>query len=105
LIQVPCLPAGRDSDEGRLEDIMIFLYIIKSETVGELYVGICKDIENRVREHNKGKNRYTKGLRPWKIVHSEQFPDWQTAREKEKYYKSGSGKERLKEMLLNIQAS
>jgi hypothetical protein len=30
----------------------------------------------------------------------EVFPDWKTAREKEKYYKSGSGKEELKRNLV-----
>jgi len=46
-----------------------------------------------------GKNRYTKGLKPWKIVYSEEFIDWKSAREKEKYYKSGVGKEYLKRIL------
>ena len=79
---------------------MIFLYVIKSEVNGELYVGICKDVNTRVKEHNAGKNRYTKGLRPWKVVHQENFPDWKTARQKEKYYKSGIGKEFLKSFLI-----
>jgi putative endonuclease len=75
---------------------MIFLYVIKSEVNGNLYVGICKDVARRLRDHGSGKNRYTKGLRPWKLVHTEEFPDWSSARIKEKYYKSGIGKEYLK---------
>ena len=78
---------------------MIFLYVIRSEVNGDLYVGICKDIENRLNEHNRGKNRYTKGLKPWTVVYSEEFVDWKSAREKEKYYKSGVGKEYLKKNL------
>jgi len=76
-----------------------YLYVIRSEKNGDLYVGICADIEKRVNEHQKGKNRYTKGLRPWSLVHIEEFPDWSSARVKEKYYKSGSGKELLKKIL------
>ena len=79
---------------------MITLYVIQSEMNNELYVGICKNLENRLKEHNYGKNRYTKGLKPWKLVHSEEFPDWSSARTKEKYYKSGIGKEYLKHILV-----
>jgi putative endonuclease len=79
---------------------MIYLYVIRSLANGNLYVGICKDLTNRVREHNGGKNRYTKGLRPWEILRFEEFPDWASARVKEKYYKSGVGKEELKRKLV-----
>jgi putative endonuclease len=80
---------------------MIYLYVIQSEVNGNLYVGICKNVANRLKEHNGGKNRYTKGLRPpWIVVYFEEFPDWKTAREKEKYYKSGVGKEYLKRILV-----
>ena len=79
---------------------MIYLYVIRSLANRNLYVGICKNLTSRLREHNAGKNRYTKGVRPWEIVHSEKFPDWSTARAKEKYYKSGVGKEELKRKLV-----
>ena len=47
---------------------MVTVYVIKSEMNGELYVGMALNAESRLKEHNSGKNRYTKGLRPWKIV-------------------------------------
>jgi putative endonuclease len=79
---------------------MIYLYVIRSEVNGNLYVGICKDVTIRLKEHNGGKNRYTKGLRPWVVVYTEEFPDWKSARTKEKYYKSGIGKDVLKRILV-----
>ncbi|MEY3344177.1 MAG: hypothetical protein RL090_1861 [Bacteroidota bacterium] len=78
---------------------MKYLYVIKSEQNGDLYVGITKDLETRLKDHQNGKNRYTKGLRPWNLVLVEEFEDWEDARKKEKYYKSGFGKEKLKELL------
>jgi putative endonuclease len=78
---------------------MVDVYVIKSEMNGELYVGMALNAEKRLKEHNSGKNRYTKGLRPWKIVRTEQFRDWLTARIREKYLKSGTGKEFLKSMV------
>jgi len=59
------LPAGR---QGFLASQMKKLYVIESESNGELYVGICKNVEQRISDHANGKNRYTKGLRPWKLV-------------------------------------
>ena len=78
---------------------MVYLYVIRSEKNNHLYVGITKDVAKRIKQHNSGFNRYTKGLMPWVLVYTEEFADWTTAREKEKYYKSGSGKENLKNLL------
>ena len=79
---------------------MIILYVIKSEKNSDLYTGICKDLNQRLKDHKDGKNRYTKGLRPWALVLTEKYPDWKSAREKEKFYKSGFGKEILKNKLV-----
>jgi predicted GIY-YIG superfamily endonuclease len=78
---------------------MITVYAIKSEVNNDIYVGIAKDADLRLKEHNYGKNRYTKGLVPWKTIYRELQPDWQAARKKEKYLKSGVGKEFLKSLV------
>jgi predicted GIY-YIG superfamily endonuclease len=39
---------------------MITVYAIISKVNAEIYVGITKDADQRLREHNTGKNRYTK---------------------------------------------
>ncbi|MEO9147352.1 MAG: GIY-YIG nuclease family protein, partial [Ginsengibacter sp.] len=63
------------------------------------YVGMAIDAIKRLQEHNTGKNRYTKGHLPWKIIYTEQHPDWATARIREKYLKSNAGKIWLKKHL------
>jgi len=78
---------------------MITVYAIISEVNGEIYVGIAKDPDSRLKDHNGGKNRYTKGLRPWKNLYRELQADWQAARKREKYLKSGIGKEFLKSLV------
>lgn len=62
-------------------------------------VGITKDLDNRVKEHNSGRTKSTKGYRPWQLVYTEEIGSRTDAREKEKYYKTGSGKEKLKKLL------
>ena len=62
-------------------------------------MGFSSNVEKRLKEHNSGKTRSTKGFRPWVIIFTEEFSDRMTAREKEKYYKTGIGKEKLKNMV------
>jgi len=79
--------------------IMITVYVIESLSDQVWYTGIAKDAENRLHEHNTGKNRFTKGHRPWKIIYTEFHPDWKSAREIEKYLKSAAGKNWLTKYL------
>ena len=72
---------------------MYKVYAIQSEVDGRLYVGMSQDIEKRVREHNSGRVFSTKGYRPWKIVFAEEVGERAEARKREKYLKSGFGKE------------
>jgi predicted GIY-YIG superfamily endonuclease len=78
---------------------MIEVYALLSKKNGDFYVGMALNAENRLKEHNSGKSKYTKGLRPWKIFRIEYFPDWKEARVREKYLKSGIGKEFLKSLV------
>jgi predicted GIY-YIG superfamily endonuclease len=71
---------------------MVTVYILLSIKDNSTYVGMALDAKVRLKEHNNGKNRYTKGHMPWKIVHTELFDDWKTARIREKYLKSTAGK-------------
>ncbi len=75
---------------------MYFVYVIRSEKDGRFYVGLCKDIDKRIREHNIGKTFSTKGYRPWKLFFTESYETLDLARKREKYLKGGSGKEFIK---------
>jgi len=77
---------------------MITVYAILSEANGDIYVGMAKDADKRLKEHNAGKSKYTKGLKPWRTIYRELQPDWETARKREKYLKSGVGKEFLRSL-------
>jgi putative endonuclease len=75
---------------------MVWVYALKSERDGTLYVGISEDTERRLREHNSGKSSFTSGHRPWVLVYREAAPDWAAARKREKYLKGGAGKSWLR---------
>jgi putative endonuclease len=79
---------------------MYKVYVIQSEVDGRLYKGITDSLDRRLKEHNKGKTKSTKGFIPWKLVYFEEMPNRKEAREREKYFKSGSGREFLKKILV-----
>ncbi len=78
---------------------MVTVYVLSSLKDQATYVGMALDAVKRLKEHNSGKNRYTKGHLPWKMIFSEQHPDWSSARIREKYLKSTAGKNWLKKQL------
>ena len=73
-----------------------WVYALSSEVDGRIYVGFSSNVEKRLKEHNAGKTKSTKGFRPWKVIYTESVTSRIEARKLEKYYKSGSGKEKLK---------
>ena len=78
---------------------MITVYVIESLIDATWYTGMALNAEVRLKEHNKGKNRFTKGHMPWKIIYTEQHSNWASARKREIYLKSAAGKIWLKKLL------
>ncbi len=76
-----------------------FVYVIKSEKDGSLYKGITDNLERRLKQHNLGKNRSTKGKGPYTLVYFEECQDRRSARLKEIFFKSGIGREQLKNLI------
>jgi putative endonuclease len=79
--------------------VMITVYYLKSTLDAATYIDMAKDVIARLKEHNAGKNRYTKGHIPWEILYTETHPDWATARLREKYFKTAAGKKWLQNKL------
>ena len=54
---------------------MFIVYIIQSEIDSSYYVGHCEDLADRLNRHNQGRNKYTKNIKPWKLVYAEQHEE------------------------------
>jgi putative endonuclease len=54
------------------------------------------NFDRRFRQHNSGHTKSTRAYKPWVLVLIEDYDDSYTAREREKYLKSGVGKEYIK---------
>ena len=78
---------------------MFQVYAIRSINRNYIYVGLTNNMERRIAEHNSGKNKTTKPYRPFNLIYSELVETRTEARAREKYFKSGVGKELLKSIL------
>ena len=78
---------------------MFVVYVIQSQIDSRLYKGFTNDIANRLKEHNSGKTKSTKAFLPWVLVYSEKVSNRIEAREREKYLKSGIGRDYLNRIL------
>ena len=74
---------------------MYVVYAISSETHNYIYVGLTKNIDLRLKRHNDGRERTTKFYRPFELIYLEDCRTRPEARVREKYWKSGIGKEKL----------
>ena len=74
------------------------VYILYSRRFETKYVGYTSDLINRFRSHNylaaKG---FTVKFRPWEVVHVEFFETKSEAMRRERYLKSGVGREWINE--------
>lgn len=78
---------------------VFWVYVLMSETVGKRYVGQADDLERRVAEHNDPDHNpckfTTRHPGPWTLAHSETFSTRALAMRREKWLKSGVGREWL----------
>lgn len=79
---------------------LYYIYAIRSLKDGRIYVGMTRDVEKRLRGHNYGQTRSTKSYVPWELIFLKEVIGRSEARQLEKYYKGGSGKEFLKTLNL-----
>lgn len=77
---------------------MFVVYALKSMTRKYIYVGITSDIDRRLHEHNSGYEKTTKPYSPFSLLYTQLLETRVEAREREKYLKSGQGKDFLKSL-------
>ena len=77
---------------------MIFVYAISSLDHNYIYVGMTQNIEERIKRHNDGRERTTRFYSPFELIYSEVCETRVQARVQEKYWKSGTGKEKLRKL-------
>jgi len=75
---------------------MFFVYAIKSTEHNYIYVGLTNNLDRRIKQHQSGHEKTTRYYRPFKLIYTEECNNRLFARKREKFLKSGAGKEFLK---------
>ncbi|MFU8780865.1 MAG: GIY-YIG nuclease family protein [Kiritimatiellia bacterium] len=71
-----------------------YVYLLRSKLNPEqIYTGYTTDLEQRLKDHNRGHVHHTAKYAPWQIEAAVAFRDKTKAQAFEKYLKSGSGRE------------
>ncbi len=81
-------PAARPS--------MYTVYILRSLKTGRTYVGYSSNVRLRFKQHNLGKVVATRSYRPWEILYTENSKTLFDVKLREKYWKSGGGRRKLR---------
>lgn len=90
------------------EHVPFHVYILQSQSTGKIYVGQTNDLEKRLRQHNDPNFRLTlhtkRNKGPWALVHAESVDSRKEALKREKFLKSGQGREWIRDHILNQEA-
>ena len=77
-----------------------YVYVLKSIDFERNYVGFSRDVVSRLKEHNSGKTSSTRPYKPWKILFFGKFSTKAEALKREKFLKSGQGRDYVKQKLM-----
>ena len=82
--------------------MLFYVYILKSKSRGIFYTGHTSNLEKRIKGHNDSLNIYTKNRGPWELIHYEVYASRSEAMKREKFLKTGKGREELKQIIQRI---
>ncbi len=80
---------------------MHYVYLLKSERDDKLYVGCTNNLRKRLLMHNSGKIDSTRFRKPFKLIFYEAFTNKRDAFAREKWLKTGWGRNHIKKILNN----
>jgi putative endonuclease len=78
---------------------MFFIYVLQNFSSGRHYTGFTSDLAQRLGQHNAGITKSTKNRGTWTLVYQEQFATRSEAMRRERFLKSGQGREEMRKIL------
>lgn len=81
--------------------MIYFVYILQSKKDSNFYVGCTNDLRKRLEEHNAGRVYSTKFRKPFDLIYYEAYRNKNDAFLREKFFKTGWGRNYLKRALKN----
>ena len=78
---------------------MFFVYVLRSRIKNCNYIGQTEDLKAKIKQHNSGKTKSVKFYLPVDLVYFEVLETRQQSIARERYLKSGIGREFLKNII------
>ena len=78
---------------------MYYVYVLRSQRDGKMYIGYTTNLWNRLQEHQNGEVCSTKPRRPFELIFYEGYKCVEDAKRRERYLKTSRGKSSLRMML------
>lgn len=76
-----------------------FVYVLLSQKDKAIYIGCTNNLKRRIKEHNQGKVYSTHYRRPFELIYYEMYREQEDAYQREKFLKTGWGRNYLKKVL------
>ena len=73
----------------------ITLYVLRGLKNRKRYVGITSDLQRRLAEHGQNRSKGSQAIGEFEMLFTEEYPNYLAAREREKFLKSGQGRQWL----------
>jgi len=73
-----------------------YVYVLRSQLDGQLYVGLTRDLRQRFQQHQAGEVISTRNRRPLELIYYEACRNIHDAALREKYLKTAWGKRYIK---------
>ena len=71
---------------------MVYVYAIRSNLTGRIYIGQTENVTARIVSHNDGQVKSTKKDRPWDLIAVDEFETREEARWRERELKKSHGR-------------
>jgi putative endonuclease len=81
---------------------MYYIYILHSKKDNGLYIGYTENLKRRIAEHKNASVTSTKKRLPLNLIHHEAFLVKEDAKARERYLKSGYGRQQMKDSLKRL---
>ena len=85
--------------EVEVQIFMYYVYILRSLKNGKYYIGYTSDLNKRIREHNEGKTKGNRFLKPFELIYKEEYQNATSARKREYYIKRQKDRQFIEDLI------
>ncbi len=78
---------------------MYYVYALISVKHDRIYIGMTRNVNRRLKEHNAGKTKSIRYYRPWELFYTEEYVSRKEARKQEIKLKTTYGRKMLREKI------